>query len=307
MSRRRPWRARHRALSALTLTLVLVLVTTACFGGGESATPTPGPEPTPAATPTGTPEPTPEPGPEVQWPAMTIARITTEDLNLRAGPGTHYLVIGRLSTGDEVPVSARSARWLALEGIGWIAYDEGWMELAMPLDDLPNISLEEAGYEFAGALHPIGARVDIPVVDEAVDPVVQGNRGALGRLAHVPGEDEPAPPTGGALCRLAAGEIEDHLDAFLTSEIAPGAPLRLYSVIRGQPPSADSEPEFLAVFAFEHGEGRAVWISGDGAGMTGFALGCEPMLPADMVQGAASGEPFFWMRPAVPEPAAPVE
>jgi uncharacterized protein YgiM (DUF1202 family) len=75
------------------------------------ATPTPSPSPTVAASPTPaesgsseTPSPTPTP--------TVLCQVTaSEALNLRAGPGTSYAVIGWLAAGDILTVTRQEDGW----------------------------------------------------------------------------------------------------------------------------------------------------------------------------------------------------
>lgn len=66
----------------------------------RAITPTPTPRPTPTPTPTSLPQP--------------IAVVGGGPLNLRAGPGTTYAVIGQAAAGARLPVTGRSAdgQWL---------------------------------------------------------------------------------------------------------------------------------------------------------------------------------------------------
>src|SRR5690606_33748512 len=173
-----------------------------------------------------------------------------------AGPGLEYLIVGRLQPGDEVPVSGRwsGGRWLALPGIGWVAYDEAWVELPMPSEDLPPIALEEAGFEFVGPLHPENARADIPVVDQLVAVVVEGNREGMLDLAggEAPEEGEGEATPGGtgeagsnegdegsttppnSACSdtvQSASELPGSIDGFFTSQAGAEGTPRLYAVI----------------------------------------------------------------------------
>src|SRR5690606_37356858 len=124
-----------------------------------------------------------------------------------------------------VPVAGRGAngRWLALPGIGWVAYDQTWLRLDVELESLPLISVEEAGYDFVGPLHPLDVTVGIPVVDVVVNAVVQGNRTALRSLVAVPdaegGEDgeaaESSPPSHACPADIyPASELPERLDEF---------------------------------------------------------------------------------------------
>lgn len=300
------------------------LMLAAC-GGGDNATSSPSPTAT-AVLATETAEPTPE----AAWPVLGTARIITDDLNVRTGPGPEYLVLGRLQPDDEVPVSGRatSGRWLALPGIGWVAHDPTWVELDVDIESLPLIPLEEAGFEFVSPLHPLDVVVDIPVVDQLVEAVVQADRTTLLALAAAPedgvgGGDATAtadagdadgegdevttrPPPDFACEDVYPGtEFGDRLDEFLASSTGAEGPLHLYAVV-GAPGSEDGDPEFSAVFAFEGGEGRQVWLDPAGRGVLWFSLGCGGLAPGDLLQ-RERGELFFWFRPVVPPPLDPVE
>ncbi len=133
-----------RAARAAVAVLAAVALISACGGGGDAedggdASPTGATAATAPATETATLEATPE----ARWPTLGTARIVTDDLDVRAGPGQAYLVLGRLQPDDEVPVAGRAnnGRWLALPGIGWVAYDETWEELSVPWDGLPRSRL----------------------------------------------------------------------------------------------------------------------------------------------------------------------
>lgn len=95
------------------------------------ATATPSATPAPRATATSTPSPSPSPTPTLK-PSPTspsnFARVTgAAALNVRAGPGTVYPVIGGLRAGDEVAVLAqtRDGTWLQVQlsdgTTGWVA------------------------------------------------------------------------------------------------------------------------------------------------------------------------------------------
>ena len=60
-----------------------------------------------------------------------MARITTNHLNVRVGPGIQYLVRGQLYTGAEVPVVAISndGEWLAIPDAGWVSWNEDRLTL----------------------------------------------------------------------------------------------------------------------------------------------------------------------------------
>ena len=300
---------RSLVIAALAASVALMVV--AC---GDDA-PLPAPTSTPAEAPaTPSPEPTPEPTPVAAWPAVTTATITTDNLNVRSGPGGQFVVVGQLQPGAEVPIAGQNpaGTWLGLPGIGWIAFNEDWVRLPVARDTLPEIAFDEAGYEFIGPPYPPEAESGIPVVDEIVLAIATGDRATILRTIS---DGDADPDTGGTRTPPAsscpaevhpASDLAQHLDAFLTSEVPGSEPgLRLYAIV-GSPGGESRDPEFVAIFAFPRGEGRQVWVSPGGEGILWFSLGCEVTSPTDLVR-VVGGEPFFWLRPALPEPLTAVE
>lgn len=293
----------QRGLLALLLAAAAV---TACLGGDDD--PTPAPTPTATPTPTSTPEPTPT----VMWPEVAVAKVITEDLNVRTGPGREYEVLGRLQPDDEVPVSVLvvSGLWLGLPGIGWTTYHDTWVELSIDVNDVPEATATDSLFEFTGPLYPVNSVSDIPSVDAIVDAIVSGDRAAIAALAQTPEADADPPSSRAAsFCTDAVqpgNALPDQLDAFLTSEVAPDTEgLRLYAVV-GAPGADDVNAEFVIIFGFPGGEGRQVWVSPGGNGLSWFSLGCEPTPPGGLLR-LTDAETFFWLRPLVPEPLDPVE
>lgn len=163
-----------------------------------------------------------------------------------------------------------------------------------------------------GPPYPPDAESGIPVVDEVIRAIESGDRAAILRTVSASDAD---PQTGGTRTPPAsacadgvrpASELEEHLDAFLTSDV-PGSEngLRLFAVV-GAPGNDDRDPEFIAVLSFPRGEGRQVWVAPGGEGMLWFSLDCELAPPTDLLR-VTGGEPFFWLRPYLPEPLTPVE
>lgn len=68
--------------------------------GGAAAAPTAEPA-TPTAEPTAEPSPTPEP-------AAAAFTVTSSSLNVRSGPGTLFPVIGRLTNGQNFPITGKN-------------------------------------------------------------------------------------------------------------------------------------------------------------------------------------------------------
>ncbi|HRC61663.1 MAG TPA: hypothetical protein PLX85_00385 [Dehalococcoidia bacterium] len=167
----------------------LLLLLSACGGSDshEAATAAAPADPAVTAVPTPTP----------RWPAVARATITTEDLNVRSGPGSGFPVVGRLQPNDVVPVSGRlaGAEWLALPGIGWTVYAEDWMRLDVPFKDLPQVSDPAKAFEFAGPVYSADARSGIPVVDEVLAAIVSRDRTRLLALASAPAPSPTASPT----------------------------------------------------------------------------------------------------------------
>ncbi len=308
------------------------LLFAACGGGDDDA---------PRATATRSPEPAAAPMATPRWPEVARATITTDDLNVRSGPGSTYPVIGRLQPGDEVPVSARltGGQWLALPGIGWIAYAEDWTRLSTEFRNLPEIAEPDRAFEFAGPVYPADARSGIPVVDQVVAAVASRDRDLLLSLAtgsapaasgtpavtatsaptlvpettEAPTSATPSPSPTPRSCSdqpIPGVRLRDYLDALYRSQIPAAARgvdgqgvLHLYGVVRGPVPSAGSA-DYVVVFAFEGGEGRQVWVSPDGR-ITQFAIPCDPAMPGSLLR-VTSGEPFFWSRPPVRPPVRPL-
>jgi hypothetical protein len=268
-----------------------------------------------------------------QWPEVARATITTDDLNIRTGPGSTYPVVGRLQPDDQVPVAARLAggEWLALPGIGWVVYAEEWMQLSVDFGSLPEVTEPGHEFEFTGPVYPADGRAGIPVVDEVVAAVVGRDRDRLLGLATAAPPSASATPasTATAVATLPpetteapssatprsegcsdqpvpGAQLRDHLDAMYQTQVPAAARggdgqgvLRLYAVVRGPVPASGSA-DYVVVFAFEDGEGRQVWVSPDGR-ITQFTLPCEPTLPGSLLR-VTEGEPYFWFRPAVAPP-----
>ena len=81
--------------------------------------------------------------------AITRGRVTTEDLNVRAGPGTKFEVVRQLELGAEVTLVGRTDGWVALESGGWVFYSSEWVDLEDDLELLQVVTLDgdEAGSE----------------------------------------------------------------------------------------------------------------------------------------------------------------
>ena len=127
-------RADSTSLAAMRFALhavpiMIALVAAACFGGDDDAptatgtattTPTETATATPTETATATPTATPTRSPASPTPTGTAtatatpgasdhvpARVLTDNLNVRTGPGRAFVVLGQLNDGDEVPILGR--------------------------------------------------------------------------------------------------------------------------------------------------------------------------------------------------------
>jgi uncharacterized protein YraI len=69
--------------------------------------------------------------------------VTTEDLNVRAGPGTDFEVVRQLELGAEVVLVGRSEGWVALESGGWAFYSSEWVDLEDDLELLQVVANDE--------------------------------------------------------------------------------------------------------------------------------------------------------------------
>ncbi len=112
----------RRASGTLFLALALVLAAQACGEGDSPAEPEALEEAeeveekvpaTATQVPTARPAPTATPAP------AGFATVTYDLVNLRAGPGTDFEVIGQVVLGDELPIYAQN------EDGSWFVTDEG--------------------------------------------------------------------------------------------------------------------------------------------------------------------------------------
>jgi len=105
----------------------------------STMTPTGMPTSTPAYTPTFTPSLTPTPLPK--------AVVVVDVLNLRAGPGTAYDIVGKVQQGDELKVmgQAYECRWLKVstpEGSeGWVSGKAEYVSLNLDCTEISSASL----------------------------------------------------------------------------------------------------------------------------------------------------------------------
>ncbi len=61
----------------------------------------------------------------------TLATVTTDNLNVRTGPGREYTVLRQLQPGERIPLAGVSldGEWVASPDVGWVFYDPQWLSL----------------------------------------------------------------------------------------------------------------------------------------------------------------------------------
>ena len=61
----------------------------------------------------------------------TLATVTTDNLNVRTGPGLEYTVLRQLQPGERIPLAGVSldGEWVASPDVGWVFYDPQWLSL----------------------------------------------------------------------------------------------------------------------------------------------------------------------------------
>jgi uncharacterized protein YraI len=114
------------------------------------------PQPTATNTPLPTATDTPAPTPTHTLPPEPVVRVdaaSTTRINLRAGPGTTYPIIGQLAPGDEALVIGRN------QAADW------WR-----IDLEPAVEVETPAWVYAGLVGLTGATGAIPVVEAPPPP-----------------------------------------------------------------------------------------------------------------------------------------
>jgi len=131
-------------------------------------------KPVDTATFTPTPQPTSPP----------TARVNTDLLNLRGGPGTNYAIVGQVRTGDQVTVVGRNepGDWwrvccpLGATGESWVSAQ--FVDLQLPTDQA-------------------AAAIPLATIPAPPEPVVQAASGSAGRGAGGGGAGAGLPGAGG--------------------------------------------------------------------------------------------------------------
>ncbi len=112
---------------------VVTVVVTATVPPSPTATTTPTPTPTPTLSPTPSATPTPHPSPTATpTPPPPIGIVRARALNVRAGPGVDYAIIGYAALGQRFRITGANAdcSWLRIDFnslLGWVS--ARWVEL----------------------------------------------------------------------------------------------------------------------------------------------------------------------------------
>ena len=118
--------------------------------------PTPEPEPEPEPEPT--PEPEPEPEPVVQY--AKYIKCTRDSVNLRAGAGTTYSVLGSAEEGTSYAVVGKSGNWYKTFYRGKTAYLYASYAAVFSIEESKDAQVEnviEEGYKLIGVPYVYGA------------------------------------------------------------------------------------------------------------------------------------------------------
>ena len=259
------------------------------------------------------------------------ARVVTDDLNVRTGPGRAFVVLGQLNDGDEVPILGRLRDgddvWLAIPGVGWVFDSPEWLDLDRDaVRDVPDPA------RVLGAVappHPADVRTGIGIIDEVIEAVLGGDMDALvaqvqltafecttrlgigGPPKCATGEPDGTPVEVLPVLNCEGGFAQpEHVSETVLGWLAPAAQgaspetLKLYAVTEGS--FADWDVRYAAVFVFETiGEGRIAWIGPQG-GLTAFGQGCGAAPAGRWLQSAFASDGLV-LPPTVPEPLERVE
>ena len=314
--------------------IAIVLVAAACFGGDDDAptargtattTPTESATATPTATPTRSPaSPTATGTPRAS--DHVLARVTTDNLNVRTGPGRAFFVLGQLNDGDEVPILGRARdgddTWLAIPCVGWVFDNPAWLDL-----DRDAVREVPDPFRVLAAVappHPADVRTGIGIIDEVIEAVLGGDVDAVvaqvrlttfecttptgigGPPSCAPGEPDGTPvevlPV--SFCEggyVGLDQVNESVQGWLTPAAQGASPetLKLYAVTEG---SFDTwDVRYAAVFVFEStGEGRIAWIGPQG-GVTALGSGCFNHPAGNWLRVDIASDSVV-LPPAVPEP-----
>jgi hypothetical protein len=251
------------------------------------------------------------------------ARIITDNLNVRLGPGLDYSTVGQLNDGAQIDILGRSVdgEWLAVDGAGWIFYNPEWIDLGVTLPSLAALHVSTT-MGTIGELHPEGTHLGVVAVDEVIDAVAGGDAAAINALIsyiQVPctngrpgpscGNLTPGTPADAVYFEACEGEYHRRGSSTLGQSVltrSEGATatdrLRLYLVV--ETPD-ETNAQYAALFAFDSAphSGRLVLIGNDG-GIVGASVGCGEEAPVWMLR-AIEGAAVAVLLPPRPEALDP--
>lgn len=201
--------------------------------------------------------PTPTPTPEPQG---ILCQTQIPSLNVRAGPGTSFLIVGKLRTADEnrgqVLAIGRdeSGEWLAVDPQfidgGWVAFVPQWITCEGNVAQLPLAEVTD-GRPAQGAAQPAPAAAPTPVPAAPADAEPES------------AEEEPATPAGPGVDQalLIATNAFDNPVRFTLDAAFHGLP-------EGTPSEYDLEPGESRQFIVRAGQIRfsasTAWRGGAG-------------------------------------------
>ncbi len=117
------------------------------------------------------PQPTATPRPE---PTVPTAFVEVALLNLRAGPGTDFPLVGQVAAGEALPVTARHAEdpewWQVAAGdeTAWVFGP--LVELAGPIEEVATASYDQAVTQATADVETVGAGGTMGVITPLADP-----------------------------------------------------------------------------------------------------------------------------------------
>ncbi|MBC8163865.1 MAG: hypothetical protein H7Z42_21870, partial [Roseiflexaceae bacterium] len=125
--------------------LAIVAAPTAAASPEAATSTAPTQQPSSTQQSSSTPQAVRQPTPASGATASPLCRVDAVQLNLRAGPGTDYPVVGVLANGAAPRPIGRSAdgQWISVEGVafgaGWLSADPSLVTCNLAVDSLPQI------------------------------------------------------------------------------------------------------------------------------------------------------------------------
>jgi hypothetical protein len=256
-------------------------------------------------------DPTPEP-------IAGNARIITDNLNVRLGPGLDYSVVGQLNEGAQIDVLGRSvdSEWLAVDGAGWIFFNPEWVDLGVPMPSLAALHVSGT-YGTIGELHPDGTHLGVATVDAVIDAVTSADAAAItdlisylevpctnGRPGPSCGNLSPGTPVEAVEFAACEGEYHRRGSTTLADQVllrsGGGSAvdrLRVYLVVE-TPDEVNADYAILFAFDQAPNSGKLVFVNGDG--IVGAFVGCGEEPPVWLLRGI-EGSALTVLLPPRPE------